>query len=132
MIRLIHPLGALAASAALLAPPAFAQAAPAADDAAAMRTLFANTLEIDLPAVPWSTKRYFAPDHTYRETGNDGDVRGTWLIEGDQVCVVPEKRLADRAPRYCSLGPGKAVGDKWSAADPVTGNLVLFNVAAGR
>ena len=39
----------------------------------------------------------------------------------------------DRAPRYCtSLGPGKVVGDKWSAPDPVTGNTVFFTLKAGR
>ena len=128
MIRIA--IGALAAS--LLASGAVAQPKPPADDAAAMGAFFANTLEIDLPAVPWSTKRYFAPDHTYRETGNDGDVRGTWLIEDGKVCVIAEKQLPDRAPRYCSLGPGKTVGDKWSAADPVTDNLVLFNLRSGR
>ena len=98
-----------------------------------MRDFFANTLEIDLPAVPWSTKRYFAPDHTYRETGNDGDVGGTWLIEDGKVCVVPEKSSCPTGrPRYCSQGPGKKVGDKWSGADPVTGNLVLFGLIPGR
>ena len=132
MIRLILSVGAFAASAALLASPALAEPKPATDDAAAMAAFFANTLEIDLPAVPWSSKRYFAPDHTYRETGDDGDARGTWLIDDGKVCVVPEKRLPDRAPRYCSLGPGKAVGDKWSAPDPVTGNLVMFNLTPGR
>jgi hypothetical protein len=128
MVRIV--IGAVAAM--VLATGAGAQAAAPADEAAAMRDFFTGTLEIDLPAVAWSTKRYFAPDHTYRETGSDGDARGTWLIEDGKVCVMPEKQLPDRAPRYCSLGPGKTVGDKWSAADPVTGNLVLFDLEAGR
>ena len=97
-----------------------------------MREFFGATLEIDLPAVGWSAKRYFAPHHTYRETGNDGDAHGTWLIDGGQVCVVPDQHLPDRAARYCSLGPGKKVGDKWSGADPVTGNTVLFSLKPGR
>jgi hypothetical protein len=128
MSRLIVGLFALC----LLASPAVAQPKPPAADAAAMEAFFANTLEIDLPAVLWSTKRYFAPDHTYRETGNGGDARGTWLIDGTKVCVVPEKQLADRAPRYCSPGPGKKVGDKWADTDPVTHNLVLFALTPGR
>lgn len=130
MVRIA--IGALAA--ALLAGAASAQALAPADEAAAMRDFFTGTLEIDNPAGSWSAKRFFAGDHTYRETGSDGDVRGTWAIEKGKICTARANPQADpdRTARYCNEGLGRRVGDKWSDADPVTGNLVLFSLTAGR
>ena len=130
MVRIA--IGAVAAM--LLASGAGAQAAAPADEAAAMQDFFTGTLEIDNPAGDWSAKRYFAPDHTYRETGSDGEVRGTWAIENGKICTARDRPKADpdRADRYCNEGVGRRLGDKWRDADPVTGNLVLFELKAGR
>lgn len=111
-----------------------AQAATSPDEATVMRDFFTGTLEIDLPAGNWRAKRYFAPNHTFRETGSDGEVRGTWAIENGKICTMRESPTADRdrAARYCNEGLGRRAGEKWSDSDPVTGNLVLFTLAPGR
>jgi hypothetical protein len=122
---------AVLGSLALTGPPA--SAAAQVDEAAAMRDFFAGTLEIDVPAGGWSAKRYYAPDHTYRETGADGEVRGTWTIENGKICASPAKALGDeRAAKYCNLGLGKHVGEAWRDRDPVTDNVVFFRLTAGR
>ena len=124
-------LVAVLSSLAIVGQPA--RAAPPADEAASLRYFFAGTLEIDVPAGNWSAKRYYSPDHSYRETGADGEVRGTWAIEDGKICASPAKARGDeRAAKYCILGLGKHLGDAWRDSDPVTGNLVLFRLTAGR
>ena len=133
MTRYAHPLAALIGAAALIAaaaPPA-AQAAPEAPTALA--DFFTGTLEIDTPAGNWSAKRWLAADHTYRETGSDGEVRGTWSIENGKICTTAGKALGDdRAKTYCNIGVGKKAGETWRDDDPVTGNAVLFDLKPGR
>ncbi len=103
-------------------------------EAALMADLFAGALEIDVPAGDWSAKRYLAPDHTYRETGSDGSVRGTWAVHDGKVCTTAERAPAgdDRTATYCNAILGKRIGDMWRDADPVTGNAVFFKLTAGR
>ncbi|HEX5264585.1 MAG TPA: hypothetical protein VFW13_13720 [Phenylobacterium sp.] len=130
MVR--NAVAALAA-ALLLSGPRTLAATPS-DEAAAMRDFFTGTLEIDNPAGQWSAKRYFAPDHTYRETGSDGQIHGVWAIEGGKICTTRDNPTSDpdRTARYCNEGVGRHAGEKWGDSDPVTGNLVLFNLKAGR
>lgn len=110
-----------------------AAAAPPSGEAQAMGDFFSGTLEIDVPAGNWSAKRYFAPDHTYRETGADGEVRGAWTIENGKICTTAGRPLGDeRAAKYCNVGLGKHMGETWRDDDPVTGNTVLFKLSAGR
>jgi hypothetical protein len=114
-----------------------AAASPAAkpDEAALLHDFFAGTLEIDVPAGgPWSAKRYLAPDHTYRETGSDGEVRGTWALQDGKVCTTAERPPIDEdhTKTYCTEAVGKHAGDTWRAPDPVTGNAVFFKLSAGR
>ena len=132
MICLVQSLGLLAASAVLAcaSAPALAQSA---DEAQLMRDFFTGALEIDVPAGNWSAKRYFSPDHTYRETGADGEIKGTWAIENGKICTTAGKALADnRAVKYCNTGLGKHIGETWQDADPVTDNTVLFKLSPGR
>ncbi|HZZ31001.1 MAG TPA: hypothetical protein VFE10_03320 [Phenylobacterium sp.] len=122
----------LVAGAALTCLPTPLAAQPA-EEAQAMAGFFAGTLEIDVPAANWSAKRYFAPDHTYRETGADGELRGAWAIEKGKICTSPGKPLGeDRMPKYCNLGLGKHIGDSWKDSDPVTDNAVMFKLSPGR
>ena len=114
------------------AAPCGAQAAPA-DEAAQMGDFFKGTLEIDVPAGDWSAKRYLTADHTYRETGADGEVQGTWVVQGGKICTTAARPLgADRAKTYCNIGVGKKAGEQWRDEDPVTGNVVLFKLTPGR
>jgi hypothetical protein len=117
----------------LIAAPA-ARAAPAPDEAAGLRDFFAGTLEIDVPNGDWSAKRYFAPDHTYREVGSDGAVHGNWTVRDGKVCTTAERPVEseDRTATYCNAIIGKHAGETWRDADPVTGNAVLFKLTAGR
>lgn len=110
MVRIA--VGAL--TALLLVGRAWAQGAAPADEAAAMRDFFAGTLEIDNPAGQWSAKRYFAPDHTYRETGSDGEVHGAWAIENGKICTTADRPNSDpaRLSRYCNTGVGRHEGEK--------------------
>lgn len=96
-----------------------------ADEAAAMSGLYAATVDIDIPGL-WSAKRWFAPGHTYRETGTDGDAHGTWTIENGHVCTLQASVPGERVVKYCNLPVGMKVGDKLRDADPVTGNPVFF------
>ncbi|MBS0361767.1 MAG: hypothetical protein JSR98_10330 [Proteobacteria bacterium] len=99
-----------------------------------MADFFTGVLQIDVPAGDWSAKRYFAPDHTYRETGADGEVRGAWAVRDGKVCTTAQKPILseDRVATYCNAILGKHAGDMWKDADPVTGNTVLFKLSAGR
>ena len=118
---------AVVAGAARGAPPA------PADDVAAMHDFIAGTLEIDVPAGEWSAKYFLAADHTFRETGSDGEIRGTWEVKDGKFCTTADHLVApDRIKTYCNKGVGKHVGDQWSDADPVTGNTVFFTLKAGR
>jgi hypothetical protein len=106
--------------------------AAAPHEAAQMHDFFGATLEIDVPNGAWSAKRYYAPDHTYRETGDGGDVHGIWSIEDGKICATQANAPPGRPARYCNVGLGKKLGDMWKDADPVTGNLVLFSLKPGR
>lgn len=122
---------ALLGSAVLAAGPA-AQAQAA--DAALMADFFKGVLEIDVPAGgPWSAKSYLSPDHTFRMVGSDGEVRGTWAVKDGKLCTTSDGDPGpDKIKTYCNVGPGKKLGESWKDADPVTGNLVLFRLVAGR
>ena len=118
-------------AASLLATGALAQAPPASDDAA-MHDFFGAALEI---AVPWGVgggttlaTRYYAPDHTYRETNEEGEVHGRWSVEGGKICAVRADPPPGIVARYCNLGVGKKLGEEWRDADPVTGNPVFFSL----
>src|SRR6185312_4719947 len=131
--------GGFAVTRALLVVLALTMSAPCAragptDEAVVLRDFFAGTLEIDVPfGGPWSAKRYLAPDHTYRETGSDGDVRGTWVLQDGKVCTTADRLLGEeRAKTYCTDVAGKHAGDMWRAPDPVTGNAVFFKLSPGR
>jgi hypothetical protein len=108
-----------------------AQTAPATTDAEAMAGYFGNTLTISIPDM-YSAKRYFAPDHTYTETGDDGDVHGTWAIKDGKVCTVQSQAYLDRLKEYCNLGVGRKPGETWVDHDPLTGNRITFTLIAGR
>jgi hypothetical protein len=123
-------VAAILGSAVLAAGPA-AQAQ--ADAAALMADFFKGALEIDNPNGDWHAKRYLAADHTYRETGSDGEVHGTWTVKDGKICTTADHLLgADRASTYCNTGLGKRAGESWKDADPITGNVVLFKLSAGR
>ena len=122
---IIGALAALVVSSGVSAQPA--------GEAAAMGDFFTGTLEIANPNGDWSARRWLAPDHTYRESGSDGEVRGTWKIENGKICTTADHRLGvDRAATYCNVGVGKKAGEGWKDEDPVTGNLVLFKLTPGR
>src|SRR5258706_8196598 len=70
--------------------PAVAQTA-APDEAVALGDFFEGTLEIAVPAGDWTAKRYLSPDHTYRETGSDGPVHGTWAIRDGKICTTADR-----------------------------------------
>jgi len=108
-----------------------AQTPPAANDTAAMAGYFGNTLTISIPDM-YSAKRYFAPDHTYTETGDDGDVHGTWSIKDGKVCTTQSQKYLDRLKEYCNLGVGKKAGETWADKDPLTGNRITFALVSGR
>ena len=114
----------------ILAMPPGARAAQA-DDSAAIAGYFGATLTIDIPDM-YSAKRYFAPDHSYTETGDDGDVHGTWSIKNGKVCTIQSAEHLDRPREYCNLGLGRKPGETWLDKDPVTGNQITFALIAGR
>lgn len=109
---------------ALACGPAAAQSPAPADP---MAGFYGNTLSISAPY--FAAKRYYAPDHTYRDTGDDGDVLGTWTIEDGKICVTPQQ---PDARRYCNVGLGRHTGDRWVDRDPFTNNEVRFSLEAGR
>jgi len=132
MTRCFLSTGALAASLVLLSAAPQAAAQPTGDTQA-MADFFTGTLEIDVLAGNWSAKRYVAPDHTYREVGGDGEIKGTWAIQNGKICTTASSPLGDnRAKTYCNLGLGKHIGESWPDSDPVTDNAVMFRLQAGR
>jgi hypothetical protein len=118
-------IAALAAAAILAG-----AAAPVAE--AAMQPYFGAELQID-NLEGYHTRLHLAPDHTYTETGSDGPVAGTWALEDGKLCIAQKTPPPppDRLPRYCNVGAGHKVGDKWRSTDPVTGNPIFFYLAPG-
>ncbi|MBS0334382.1 MAG: hypothetical protein JSS35_16565 [Proteobacteria bacterium] len=124
---------AMVGASLLLCAAPFARAQAEPTETALMADFLTGTLEIAVPAGDWSAKVYLAPDHTFRETGSDGEVRGAWEVRGGKLCTTVDHALgADRLTTYCNLGPGKHSGEMWRDADPVTGNTVLFKLTPGR
>ena len=117
-MRQINVLAAMIVLASTV--PARAQAPAPRDEG--VSAFFGAVLEITVPGQDWSAKRRLKPDHTFRESGDDGDVTGTWEVKDGKLCTHKTGQL----PVYCNLGPGHKVGDVWSDADPVTGNKVMF------
>ena len=116
---------------AVAALPLMATAQQPSNDAAAMAGYFGATLTISIPDM-YSAKRWFKPDHTYTETGDDGDVHGTWSIKDGKVCTTQSQEYIDRLKEYCNLGVGKKAGETWLDKDPLTGNRITFTLVAGR
>jgi hypothetical protein len=127
----VRRIPALLLAAAFVVCPLGAGAQTPAGDGAAMAGYFGNTLSISIPDM-YSAKRYFAPDHTYTETGDDGDVHGTWSIKDGKVCTTQSQEYIDRLKEYCNLGVGKKAGETWVDKDPLTGNRITFTLIAGR
>lgn len=131
MSRVFVP-AAFAFLAAATQPAALPANAAQPGDAVLMADFFTGTLEIDVPAGDWSAKTYLSPDHTFRETGSDGEVHGVWEVRDGKLCTTVDHALGpDRLKTYCNVGAGKHAGDMWKDADPVTGNTVLFKLSAG-
>jgi hypothetical protein len=109
-----------------------ASAQPATDEAAAMHDFFGAALEI---SVPWQTAggtsvitRYYAADHTFHETNEEGEAHGSWTIEDGKICATRVNPPRGQAARYCNIGLGKKLGEQWQDSDPVTGNPVFFQL----
>jgi hypothetical protein len=122
-------LATCALAAALLTGEARAQQ-PNPAETAAMHDFWGAALEI---SVPWESgggtsviTRYYAPDHTYRETNEVGEAHGRWSVEGGKICATRADPPPGVVARYCNIGVGKKLGDKWQDTDPVTGNAVFF------
>jgi len=131
MTRYASELAGVIGAALIFAAAPAAHAAP--DEAVVLADFFTGTLEIDVLAAGWSTKRYLAADHTYSETGSDGPVRGAWTLQDGKVCTTADRPLGDdRLKTYCTAAVGKHAGDVWRAEDPVTGNTVMFRLSPGR
>lgn len=116
----------LAAGGALALGPAQAQPADP------MAGYYGNRLKIELASGYWSGVRVFSPDHTFRDAfdaeGQKGTAKGRWTIEDGKICVLADE---PGAARFCNLGLGKKVGDKWIDHDPYTGNEVRFTLEPG-
>jgi len=114
-----------------VAPAARAQTPASPAEIAQLGDVFVGTLEIDVPAGGSAVKRYFAKDHTYRDTGTEGDNTGTWRLDGDRVCTQQTDPPV-LAPPYCNMGLHRKLGERWTVSDPVTTNTVIFTLAPGR
>jgi hypothetical protein len=124
---------AIGVAAAVLAASAARAQPPAADETSVMRDFLSGTWEVDVPGGEWSAKYFLAADHTYREVGSDGEVRGTWDVRDGKVCTTADHIVAPgRIKTYCNKGAGRRAGDQWTDSDPVTGNTVFFTLKAGR
>ena len=121
--------------AALIATVLIAAAAPIAahaapDEATALVGYFGNTVVITI-GKDYRQIRYVDPDHSYRERGSDGEIKGTWDYDGARVCTLQTEPV-DLVSKYCNMGLGHKVGDTWTVSDPLTANQVTFQLIAGR
>jgi len=122
-----HLAGAIGAGLVFSAAPC-ARAAP--DEATAMAAYFGNSVEISVGS-DYRVIRYLDPDHTYRDHGSEGEMKGTWEYDGARVCTL-QTEPADLVTKYCNIGFGHKVGDTWTVSDPITANQVTFHLVAGR
>ena len=106
-------LGLIALTAITMALPALA---------ASMEPRFGNTM---VGTRPDGTvmKLYYNQDHTFSgEITPPGSpvalqAKGTWQLEGDQLCVFSDAGPGDSAPvKSCAQLKGDHVGDKWQTS----------------
>jgi hypothetical protein len=129
----VRKIATIVLAAVLVSNAARAQPPASSNEAALLADFLSGTWEIDVPAGEWSAKYFLAADHTYRETGSDGEVRGTWEVRDGKLCTTADHLVApDRIKTYCNKGAGRHAGDQWTDSDPVTGNTVFFTLKAGR
>ena len=94
--------------------------------------VFGNTITIDIPGV-FTARRYMDPDHSWRQTSDSGDSRGTWQVVGDKLCFTQIEPVPDASrPAECPPNSPHKLGDKWINIDPMTGNTVDIQLVAGR
>jgi hypothetical protein len=126
-------LGALAiagspAMAQVEAPAPAAVAPSAAQPDAGMAEYFKGTLDVTLPAFPtYHVSRQFFPDHTYADVEGRKVARGAWSVENGKICTQ-----RPNSERYCNLGVGRTIGERWQDKDPYSGNEVDFALLGGR
>ena len=90
-----------------------------------LASYYGNTLRISVQ--DYRGLRFFEPDHTYHDRVGGKVFNGVWTVEGDRICTQ-----APNFNRFCNLGAGKTVGEKWLDRDPYTGNEVTLSLIAGR
>ena len=99
--------------------------ANASSDPDPLAGFYGNTLRIEVQ--DYRGLRFFEPDHTYHDRVRGQVFQGSWTVEGDRICTQ-----SPGFNRFCNLGVGKTLGEKWLDRDPYTGNKVTFALTPGR
>jgi hypothetical protein len=94
--------------------------------------VFGNTITIDIVGA-YHAVRYIDPDHSWRDESNEGELRGTWAVEGANVCFTQTDPTPEPGrERICNPNVPHKLGDSWNNTDPVTGNMVVIGLVGGR
>jgi hypothetical protein len=103
-----------------------------ADASGLNEPVFGNTITIDIPRM-YHAVRFIDPDHSWRQVGDDGELRGTWSVEGGDVCFdQTDPKPGPGMDHNCNPNAPHKIGDTWNNTDPVTGNLVVIGLVEGR
>ncbi|MET4684712.1 hypothetical protein [Brevundimonas faecalis] len=95
-----------------------------------MNAAFSNTVVSHYPDGAW-VKHWFNRDGSYQAQFSDGRrLTARWAREGERVCLN-EIRPRMILSRFCTAMVEAAVGDSWSARDPL-GRRVRNEMVAGR
>jgi hypothetical protein len=76
-----------------------------------------------------SVERYlFDADNTFTVNLADGQVSGTWALNGEKICID----IGDGEPICEDYPKGKKVGDTWTEIDDDDGSTLTISIEPGR
>lgn len=94
-----------------------AAATPAIAQDDLMAGYYGNTLTINIQDA-WHGKLFINADKTYSMTGDNGDSKGTWKLDGKKFCFTQVDPKPDADTPTCSeFAKAYKVGDKWANND---------------
>lgn len=118
----------------ILAAVAFAASAVvaiAADDPMSGR--YGNTVVTTMADGKEAGRTYYDADGTFSRKTPAGEIKGTWKVEGDKLCLTQTEPApaAGTAPICIPANGGKQIGDSWDVTLP-DGTKLKATIQKGR
>jgi hypothetical protein len=108
----------VAAAAAMLAAPAFAQDATTLQNV----TTKGSVIKADMQGTPIELPMTYKADGTYATSAMGQDITGKWRIDGDNLCTENAMSPNETCIAYPA---GKNPGDEFTVVHPMLGNVTV-------